>query len=54
MGVGKVIRLGALILGAFLAAAPREPIGSATHGEPVTHRIGHSAGSPSTVTLPVG
>lgn len=31
-----------------------EPIGSATHGVPVTHRIGHSAGSPSAVTLPVG
>lgn len=31
-----------------------EPIGSATHGEPVTHRIGHSAGSTSTVSLPVG
>ena len=31
-----------------------EPLGSATHGEPVTHRIGHSAGSPSSVTLPVG
>jgi predicted acyl esterase len=31
-----------------------EPPGSATHGEPVTHRIGHSAGSPSSITLPVG
>ena len=31
-----------------------EAIGSATHGLPVTHRIGHSAGSPSTVTLSLG
>ena len=30
-----------------------EPLGQATHGVPVTHRIGHSAASPSSVTLSV-
>jgi putative CocE/NonD family hydrolase len=31
-----------------------EPAGQATHGEPVTHRMAHSAASASSVTLPVG
>jgi putative CocE/NonD family hydrolase len=31
-----------------------EPVGRATHGVPVIHRIEHSAASPSSVTLPVG
>ena len=29
-----------------------EPLGRATHGVPVTHRIGHSGRSPSSLTLP--
>ncbi|MGY1806922.1 CocE/NonD family hydrolase [Blastococcus sp. SYSU D00669] len=31
-----------------------EPIGRATEGRPVTHRIGHDVASPSSLTLPVG
>jgi putative CocE/NonD family hydrolase len=31
-----------------------EPLGQATRGVPVTHRIGHSSGSPSRITLPLG
>jgi putative CocE/NonD family hydrolase len=31
-----------------------EPLGSATHGVAVTHRIHHSTGSPSAITLPIG
>jgi hypothetical protein len=31
-----------------------EPLGQATHGVPVTHRIGHGSVSPSSITLPVG
>ncbi|SFL38295.1 CocE/NonD family hydrolase [Geodermatophilus ruber] len=31
-----------------------EPPGRATRGVPVTHRIGHSAASPSQITLPTG
>lgn len=31
-----------------------EPAGQATHGEPVTHRIVHSAAAASSITLPVG
>ena len=30
-----------------------EPLGQATHGLPVTHRIGHGSASPSSITLPV-
>jgi hypothetical protein len=29
-------------------------LGQATHGVPVTHRIRHGSGSPSSITLPVG
>jgi putative CocE/NonD family hydrolase len=31
-----------------------EPLGDATHGVPVNHRIAHSAASSSSITLPVG
>jgi putative CocE/NonD family hydrolase len=31
-----------------------EPVGQATHGVPVIHRIGHGGTSPSAITLPVG
>jgi putative CocE/NonD family hydrolase len=31
-----------------------EPLGEATRSVPVTHRIGHAAASPSSVTLPAG
>ncbi|MCU1616064.1 MAG: hydrolase CocE/NonD family protein [Frankiales bacterium] len=31
-----------------------EPLGQATRGVPVTHRIGHSSASPSSITLPTG
>jgi len=31
-----------------------EPLGQGTRGVPVGHRIGHSAASPSRITLPLG